>query len=350
MTKIDDDWPEQDLESVPYCPMCGQCERTILHAGLQDYAFRAAEGKWNMYKCSKCGIAYLDPRPTPGSIGRAYTSYYTHSNNDELPDNQTKSTLQKIVRGLKNGYINHRYQVKKNPEIRAGRWLIPLIPPIRSVADCSFRHIAASGNTRHRLLDIGCGNGSYLLLAQEAGWDVEVLDFDPEAVKTCLAAGLDVRAGGIEILQGKKNFYDAITLSHVIEHVHDPAKLLNKILALLKPGGMLWLATPNINSLLASQYGPDWRGLEPPRHLILFNREALCFLLLQTGFSEVKQHYDMAAIFIVAQSEGIKFRLPIVFNIKPHHLLSRKSLWIEFLEIMRLRKREYLVFTAKKHL
>ncbi len=348
MTNIDDQWPEQDFESVPNCPMCGQRERTVLYTGLQDYIFRAAEGKWNMYKCSKCSIAYLDPRPTPGSIGRAYTSYYTHSKNDEFPFNQKKSILQTIIRGLKNGYINHHYQIKKNPEIRVGRWLIPLIPPIRSVADCSFRHITISGSTRRRLLDIGCGNGSYLLLAQEAGWDVEGLDFDPEAVKICLAAGLNVRVGGIEILQDKKNFYDAITLSHVIEHVHEPAKLLNQILALLKPGGMLWLATPNIDSLLSRRYGSDWRGLEPPRHLVLFNRESLYFLLHQTGFSEVKQHYDMAARFIMAQSEGIKFSMSNISTIKSYQLFSSRSLWIEFLEIMQCRTREYLVFTAKK--
>ena len=197
-------------------------------------------------------------------------------------------------------------------------------------------------------MDIGCGNGSYLLLAQEAGWDVEGLDFDPEAVKICLAAGLNVRVGGIEILQDKKNFYDAITLSHVIEHVHEPAKLLNQILALLKPGGMLWLATPNIDSLLSRRYGSDWRGLEPPRHLVLFNRESLYFLLHQTGFSEVKQHYDMAARFIMAQSEGIKFSMSNISTIKSYQLFSSRSLWIEFLEIMQCRTREYLVFTAKK--
>lgn len=302
-----------------------------------------------MYKCSKCGTAYLDPRPTPESIWRAYTNYYTHSNNDDLQVNQNKNILQRIVRDLKNGYINHRYQINKNPAIKAGRWIIPLIPPLRSVVECSFRHITATDSTECRLLDVGCGNGSYLVLAQQAGWKVEGFDFDPEAVKTCLASGLNVTVGGIEILQGRSNQYDAITLSHVIEHVHDPARLLNQVLALLKPGGMLWLATPNIDSLLSAQYGSNWRGLEPPRHLVLFNRDSLRLLLHQAGFCEIRQHYDMAARFIMSESEAIKFRRANILDVKPYQILAGGSFCVELLEYLQSQKREFIIFTAKKH-
>lgn len=348
MANIDDQWPEQDLESVSHCPACGQCERTILYTSLQDYIFRSAEGKWDMYRCIHCGIAYLDPRPTPVSIGRAYASYYTHNKNDQLPIVK-KRTLRNFVRGLKNGYINHRYQISETPDIPAGRWIIPIIPPLRSVVDCSFRHIAATDSRECRLLDVGCGNGSYLVLAQQAGWKVEGLDFDPAAVRTCLAAGLNVTVGGIEVLQGRSNQYDAITLSHVIEHVHDPARLLNQALALLKPGGMLWLATPNIDSLLSAQYGPYWRGLEPPRHLVLFNCDSLRILLHQAGFSEIRQHYDMAARFIIAESEAIKFGQSDIFDMKSYQILSSRAFWVEFLEFLQPRKREFIIFTAQKH-
>ena len=348
MTKIDDDWPEQDLESVPNCPICGQWERTILYNGLQDYAFQVAEGKWSMYKCSKCGTAYLDPRPTPESIWRAYTNYYTHSNNDDLQVNQNKNILQRIVRDLKNGYINHRYQINKNPAIKAGRWIIPLIPPLRSVVDCSFRHITVNGKSRHRLLDVGCGNGSYLLLAREAGWDVEGLDFDPGAVKTCLAAGLDVKVGGIEIMQGRENFYDAITLSHVIEHVHNPASLLTSIYKLLKPGGQVWIETPNIDSQLSKRYGQDWRGLEPPRHIVILNIRSLYNSLKQARFRMIKQRYNGASRYIIMQSNQI------IFNRMCLHPLARENknglyaLYSELYQYIMPNSREFLSFTAIK--
>ena len=72
-----------------------------------------------------------------------------------------------------------------------------------------------------------------------------------------------------------------------IEHVYDPVKVVESIYRLLKPGGVFWIETPNIDSFGHDIYGPDWRGLEPPRHLVLFNRTTLINILHQIGFHDV---------------------------------------------------------------
>ena len=92
-----------------------------------------------------------------------------------------------------------------------------------------------------RLLDLGCGNGSFLLRARCAGWDVVGLDPDPKAVEVACSQGLDVRLGDLGTLDPSIEQFDVITLAHVIEHVHHPAKVLEACYRLLRTGGFLWI-------------------------------------------------------------------------------------------------------------
>jgi SAM-dependent methyltransferase len=77
-------------------------------------------------------------------------------------------------------------------------------------------------------------------------------------------------------------------MSHVIEHVHDPVATLGAVFSLLRPGGFLYVDTPNIDALGHESYGRYWRGLEPPRHLVLFNRNSLRDLLRAQGFETIR--------------------------------------------------------------
>ncbi|MCK5664178.1 MAG: methyltransferase domain-containing protein, partial [Thiotrichaceae bacterium] len=70
--------------------------------------------------------------------------------------------------------------------------------------------------------------------------------------------GLDVRMGGVEVLDPSVEKFDVITLSHVIEHVHQPVEVLKYCYSLLKPDGFLWLETPNIESEGYRLFGANW--------------------------------------------------------------------------------------------
>lgn len=73
--------------------------------------------------------------------------------------------------------------------------------------------------------------------------------------------------------------------SHVIEHVFDPVEMIDLMWAALRPGGVLLLATPNASSDVHLHFGRHWRGLEAPRHLVLFTESTLTKLLVSAGFS-----------------------------------------------------------------
>ena len=93
-----------------------------------------------------------------------------------------------------------------------------------------------------------------------AGWQGSGCDFDPVTIRNALARGIDVREGGIEAWGDQFGAFDAVTISHVIEHVHDPRATLALAWKLLKPGGMIYVETPNLDALGHDIHGRNWRG------------------------------------------------------------------------------------------
>jgi SAM-dependent methyltransferase len=151
---------------------------------------------------------------------------------------------------------------------------------------------------------VGFGDGLFLQWAAAAGWEAVGLDTDPVAVDLARRRGLQVRAGRVEDLTDERESFDVVTCSHVIEHVHDPRQLLASIYGLLRPGGLLWLDTPNIGSLGHRRFGRHWLGLDPPRHLVVFSAGALLALLESTGFVVLRRlsRFEVCKRFFAASA------------------------------------------------
>lgn len=229
-----------------------------------------------MHRCAICGAGYLDPRPDIASIGRAYGGYYTHA---QTPSERTP---RRWKLALRNGYLNSHYGYAAQP---ATRMPVALLPArLRRKAARSVRHLPHPGGNRPRLLDLGCGNGAFLSDMRELGWDGVGLEPDGEAVRSARRIGLAVEVGVLTESSFPAESFDAITMNHVIEHLHDPARMLRLCHRVLRPSGLLWIATPNLDSLGLALFGPCWRGLEPPRHLVMFTFDALRAALRRAGF------------------------------------------------------------------
>jgi len=294
-------WPDDDLERVETCPICDSSPRTLLYNDLWDASFLAAPGRWSLWRCGQCRSAYLDPRPTAASIGRAYERYYTHRNIDapETP----KGVPALVKRALGNGYRNGRYGAHTQPATRLGLFVGMLVPALRRSIDYQYRYLPRLGRSG-RVLDVGCGGGDWLVQAAAAGWQACGVEPDPVSVQRATDRGLEVRAGSIAAWSDSDDRFDAVTMNHVIEHVDDPRSVLKAVFDLLLPGGRLYIDTPNIDAATHASFGRDWRGLETPRHLVLFSRRALDDLLAEVGFvSIIHRRPPSPAEFLVRESE-----------------------------------------------
>lgn len=169
------------------------------------------------------------------------------------------------------------------------------------------------------------GASGLMWRAQDMGWSVVGCEPDLRAVEACGKQGLRVFCGDAFCNELEKNSFDVITLSHVIEHVVDPALLLRRVLDLLRPSGVLWLALPNPESVGMNTFGPAWRGLHTPYHLCIPTRRVLSCWLVAAGFSvgrpirrgahARRQWVDSQAI---ARREGIRLSPPLM-------LLARRA-------------------------
>lgn len=279
-------WPEEELENVGRCPVCESAGRSILYSGLADVTFSAAPGEWTMWKCGACTSLYLDPRPDRENIGKAYQIYYTHDASNVGAGLGKPGLLGRARQKILNGFVNRRFGTRLSPAWRAGFWMTQLRPSWSNLCGEYFRNIPIRSGTG-RILDIGCGNGDYLARMVDMGWHGFGLETDLVAAEAARSRGLTVQIGGIEQFAGKAEQFNFISMGHVIEHLHDPVGMIQDCFRLLKPGGYLWIETPNANAFGHDHFGRHWRGLEVPRHLVIFARDALIDALSKCGFREI---------------------------------------------------------------
>lgn len=156
---------------------------------------------------------------------------------------------------------------------------------LRIVEEFSAR---GDGSERHlKLLDVGCGDGTFLLRARDAGWQVAGTEMNAQIAR---AAGLDVRAN-VEEFRDLAPF-DAITLWHSLEHIRDPRALVASLLPLLSETGHLVIAVPDADGLQARAFGAKWLHLDAPRHLFHFGEKSLTALLERCGFRPVRWRHQ----------------------------------------------------------
>lgn len=261
----------------PSCPACGSPGQTLYDA-VTDLLF-GAWGTWRLRACSddSCGTVWPDPSPSPAGLPAAYARYYTHD-----------------------AGVTER----AGPVAAAFRllWRITGLAAERA----ALRRMTLDGVRPGRLLDVGCGDGRRLADLESLGWSVEGQEVDAAAVDAARRAGRRVHLGALEALQLSAGAYDAITMNHVIEHVHEPVALLAECRRLLAPGGRVVALTPNAASTGHRRYGLDWRGLEPPRHLQVFTPRALAAVAERAGFSHVDVRTSAANAYTFAvASQGI---------------------------------------------
>lgn len=256
--------------------------------------------------------------PSIEDIPKAYRQYYTHGPGERERVNQfgsernTPRRLRRIRAYFKKAYYNSAHNAPLH--FRAVHLLTSYGIGLHPILFRKFKR--ASGYLPYvpngKLLDVGCGDGLYLSYMRRLGWEVEGVEVDERAAELARQRGFVVHCGTLKDQGFEDSRFDAIVLSHVLEHVHDPVRLLQECHRILKTRGLIRIFIPNIDSLGHRRFKANWIGLDPPRHLHLFTASGLRELARRAGFSTTIQTNSVfsqfncsASSFVAAQNNEV---------------------------------------------
>jgi SAM-dependent methyltransferase len=169
--------------------------------------------------------------------------------------------------------------------------------------------VAAAAGRSGRLLDVGCATGDFLVAGRDAGWQVQGTEFSPAGARAARSRGLEVVPGEVWDAGLASGAFDVVTAWHVLEHARDPRRLLDECRRVLRPGGALVLATPNVEERFFRLAYRLARGrperLFDPRdrevHLFHFSSRTLSALVESAGFGVRRIGFDHGAAIVGAK-------------------------------------------------
>ena len=211
--------------------------------------------QYNFGRCSSCLVHSLNPFPSNSQLQQAYDdSYYGEG------VTKFNSIVEKIIDWFR------AQNAKRFSKI------IPL---------------------NAKVLDIGCGNGSFLYSLSKQG-EFKLFGIEPPG-KSAQRAGkykqIELHTGYLEPQTYQPNTFDAIVLTHVFEHLPDPFQSLSVIDRIAKADALLQIEIPNINSWQFRFFKSKWLHLDPPRHLNMFPPQVLIDHLNAGGWQLVSQSF-----------------------------------------------------------
>ncbi|MDB5221679.1 MAG: Methyltransferase type 12 [Chitinophagaceae bacterium] len=250
------------------CPCCN-AQNIVKVLSAKDHTVSGEV--FEIWQCNICTARFTQGIPDKNELEKYYKSedYISHSD-------------------TKKGLINSMYHFVRKRTLRGKRKLVE-----------KYTRLSTG-----KILDIGAGTGAYLHIMEQAGWEATGLEPDETARENAQQLyGLSLQPPEELFNPGSKTF-DAITLWHVLEHVHDLHAYMGQLKKILKPTGSLFIAVPNYTCYDAKVYNQFWAAYDVPRHLYHFSPASITQLLLQHGLQlkEIKpMWYDSFYVSMLSE-------------------------------------------------
>lgn len=283
------------------CDFCRSKDFIVIQRA-KDFHFHTP-GLYRLMRCRQCGLIWLDAGPSTAEDSLGYGS-------PEYAPHRTASVITARFEGVKSRLKRAALAARRGYPAGSLSWAERLAGRLAAVIfagrlDRVPRYIAGG-----RLLDVGCGAGTYAAAMKALGWSVIGLEpAVPVAVAAARRGELDMVAGRIEEAPLQDGLFDAVTFWHVLEHTYSPARALSQALRVLRPGGSVLVEVPNIESWQARLFGRYWFHLDPPRHRYHFSEASLRAYLLAKGFGRVRIRHVPSAVGIAGSFQAVLNRL-----------------------------------------
>ena len=263
------------------CPVCDGNTPKFLGWRGGDAHQRGVGEKTAIVRCRKCSHQYPNPMPFP------------------------KVGLEEVYVDADEYFSGHDVELKKKNALRL------------------MQEFEQKLGRRGKFLDVGCGAGELLWAAKESQWEVEGVDPSKEFVEIGLERfGVQGRITTLKEADFPDNYFDAVAMSSLIEHLYEPFETLCEVHRVLRPDGLLWFDAPNedglymqFGNLYMRLQGKDWVVVMaptfPPYHVQGFNPKSLRKLLDRAGF----KCKEMEIVGGLYEQKGAKtLRKKIEFN------------------------------------
>ncbi len=232
--------------------VCPICAGTIAEPHLQVKDYSVSQLTFNLNKCTTCQLVVTTNAPNQTDIAQYYKfdEYISHTNTNK-------------------GLINKLYhKVRQITLLKKYNWVKKYTKKDSGI-----------------LLDIGCGTGSFLHTMQLHNWTTKGLEPDAKARENAKKLYSIDALQPTELYNIETNSYDAVTMWHVLEHVHELQGYITQIKNILTTNGKLFIAVPNYTSYDAQYYNKYWAAYDVPRHLYHFAPNSIAQLATLNGFT-----------------------------------------------------------------
>lgn len=140
----------------------------------------------------------------------------------------------------------------------------------------------------NKILDVGCGIGYFLEEAKKRDWEVYGTELSKKSAEICSGKGIKIKEGILDSKNYEPGMFDIITSIEVIEHINNPLEELKNFNSILRKGGLVYVTTPNFNSLLRYRLKSAYNIITYPEHLCYYTPKTLNKLFKISGFKELK--------------------------------------------------------------